>query len=268
MLNGSVSRAYKLSLSNGDPLIVIGTDGGLVPAPQAVKSLRHMMAERYEVVIDFAKYSPGTRIVLQNTNPPNNIAFPNIDKLMMFEVTDEAFDPSNNEVPASLFPDNPIMTLPASQSVKTRRMEVERENGQWTINGRVWDDVVASGFTLFEAQPTKGDVEIWELVNKSGGWQHPFHIHLVDFRILDRDGRAPFAFERGPKDVAYLGEGETVRVLIKFEGTGKYMMHCHNLVHEDHDMMVQYNVVDPNEPGIDPLSFPARSTALEANDPL
>jgi spore coat protein A len=25
---------------------------------------------------------------------------------------------------------------------------------------------------------------------------------------------------------------------------GRYMMHCHNLVHEDHDMMVQFSVGD------------------------
>ena len=46
------------------------------------------------------------------------------------------------------------------------------------------------------------------------------------------------------------------------------MIHCHNLVHEDHDMMSQFEVIDPNNPGIDPLSFPPKSTALEAGDPL
>ena len=69
LLNASVSRAYNLSLSNGDPFTVIGTDGGLMPSPQTVKSLRHIMAERYEIVIDFAKYNPGTRIVLQEHQP-------------------------------------------------------------------------------------------------------------------------------------------------------------------------------------------------------
>jgi spore coat protein A len=268
LLNASVSRAFNLSLSNGDPFTVICTDGGLMPAPQTVKSMRHIMAERYEIVIDFEKYNPGTRIVLQNTNPPNNIAFPNTDKIMMFEVTDEIFDTANNEIPASLFPTNPVMNVKTSESVKTRTMELERKNGLWTVNGHIWDDVVESGFTLFEATPQKGTVEIWDLVNKSGGWQHPFHIHLIDFAILSRNGRAPFAYERGPKDVAYMGEGETVRIITRFEGTGTYMMHCHNLVHEDHDMMVQFKVIDPNNPGVDPLSYPPKSSALEANDPL
>ena len=99
-----MSRAYKLSLSNGDPFTVIATDGGLMPAPQTVTSLRHIMAERYEIVIDFAKYSPGTKFYLKNTNPPNNTAFPNIDKIMKFEVTDEPFDATDNEMPGGAEP--------------------------------------------------------------------------------------------------------------------------------------------------------------------
>ncbi|TPW11850.1 MAG: Bilirubin oxidase, partial [Acidimicrobiaceae bacterium] len=94
--------------------------------------------------------------------------------------------------------------------------------------------------------------------NGSGGWFHPAHIHLIDFKIVDRNGRAPFAYERGPKDVVYLGENETVRLLAKFDGLGKYMMHCHNLVHEDHDMMTQFEVVAPDAVGDDPFSSPAQ----------
>ncbi len=268
LLNESVSRAFNLSLSNGDPFVVIGTDGGFMPAPQVVKSMRHAMAERYEIVIDFAKYNPGTRIVLQNRNPKNNISFPNIDKIMAFDVVGDAFDPTDNEIPATLFPENPIMNVDPAEAVATRRIELKRKHGRWTINGRSWDDVVASGFALTEARPTKDSVEIWDLVNESGGWQHPLHIHLIDFKILSRNGRQPFAYERGPKDTAQLGENETVRVVARFTGTGKYMMHCHNLVHEDHDMMVQFEVVDPNRAGDDPLGTPARNNILEAGDPL
>src|SRR4029078_2681406 len=97
ILNGSVSRAYEYSLSTGDPFTVVGTDGGLMPYPQTVTLRRHIMAERYEVVIDFSKYKPGTRIVLQNRNPKNNIAYANIDKIMAFDVTDAAVSSGDNE---------------------------------------------------------------------------------------------------------------------------------------------------------------------------
>ena len=85
--------------------------------------------------------------------------------------------------------------------------------------------------------------EIWEVENSSGGWFHPLHVHLVDFQVLSRNGRPPRPEELGPKDVVYVGEGETVRLLLHFEHEeGRYMIHCHNLSHEDHDMMTQYQV--------------------------
>jgi hypothetical protein len=68
--------------------------------------------------------------------------------------------------------------------------------------------------------------------------------------------------------VVYVGEGEKVRVIMKWEGTGRYMMHCHNLIHEDHDMMAQFEVVDPAGPGDDPLGTPCKDLADEAGDPL
>ena len=267
VLNASVSRSYEYRLSTGDPFTVVGTDGGLMPYPQSVKKMRHMTAERYEIVIDFAKYQPGTRVTLQNTNPKNNIGYANIDKITAFDVIDEAFDPTNNEVPAVLYPENPVMDLQPSQSVATRRLDFKRKHGLWTINGRTWDDVVASNFTLVEGRPARDTVEIWEFANNHGGWQHPAHLHLVDFKILDRNGKPPFAYEKGPKDVAYLGENETVRVIMRFEGLGKYMVHCHNLVHEDHDMMSQFEVIGPT-PGDDPLGTPPKPVLLEPDDPL
>ena len=59
ILNASPSRSYRWSLSTGAKMTVIGTDAGLMPAPQKVAGFRHGVAERYEVVIDFAAYKPG-----------------------------------------------------------------------------------------------------------------------------------------------------------------------------------------------------------------
>ena len=260
ILNASVSRSYKWSLDNGALMKVIATDAGLMQAPQNVPSFRHGVAERYEVVIDFAKYPPGTRIALRNTSPKNNTNFTNTDKVMMFEVTDEPFLRGSNSVPAVLNPDAPAMLVPESDAVATRKMLLHRENGMWKINGQTWDDVVASGFKSVLASPVRDTVEIWELSTPSGGWHHPLHIHFIDFRILSRNGRPPLKHELGAKDVVFLGENETVRVLIKFEkGAGKYMIHCHNLVHEDHDMMGQFEILDEAGPGDDPLSDPCHS---------
>jgi spore coat protein A len=255
ILNASVSRSYKWSLSTGDAMSVIATDAGLVPAPQRVTSFRHGVAERYEVVIDFAKYKPGQRVLLKNTSPKNNINYTNTDKVMAFDVVGDAFSTANNAVPAVLNPNQPTMALKESDATVNRRIDFARVNGQWKINGSTWDDVVTSGFSQVLANPKMDAVEIWELRNLSGGWHHPAHIHFIDFKVLTRNGLPAQPQERGAKDVVFLGENESVRLLIKFDqGRGKYMVHCHNLVHEDHDMMGQFEIVDDAQAAPDPLS--------------
>jgi FtsP/CotA-like multicopper oxidase with cupredoxin domain len=257
ILNASVSRSYEWALDTGDAFTVIGTDAGLMPAPQQTTSFRHGMAERYEVVIDFAKYRPGQRVVLRNLMPPNNIDYDTVANVMAFDVVGDATDLSNNSVPDVLNPNPAVMGLQAADAKVTRRFAFERKQGQWTINGQTWANVIDSGYRQVVANPAAGDVEIWELQNQGGGWFHPVHIHLVDGKMLDRNGRPPMPHERGAKDVYYVGENETVRTIMRFTPqVGRYMMHCHNLVHEDHDMMVQFEV---GAGGHDPIAAaPAR----------
>ncbi len=257
ILNASISRGYKFRLSSRERFAVIATDAGLMPQRQWTKTLRQGAAERYEIVIDFAKYEIGDRVVLENLSNRNNTDHPDTDKVMAFDVVSEPSSRADNRHPKVLNPDNEIMNLDESQSVATRTLRLDRQGGEWTINDVTWQDVVNSGFEYVIGNPDPDAVEIWTLINGHGGWHHPLHIHLVDFKILDRNGRPPKKWERGPKDVAYVAEYNTIRVLTKFRHqVGKYMVHCHNLPHEDHDMMVQYEV---GSGGPDPIhAAPAR----------
>jgi FtsP/CotA-like multicopper oxidase with cupredoxin domain len=263
ILNASLSRGLRLQLSNSAPMTVIATDGGLMPKPQTTVQLRVGMAERYEVVIDFAQYAPGTKIQLRNLGVPNSRDFDNTDKVMQFEVTADAFDAANNAVAdadGNLNPDNEIMKLDETTvpGIKTVKLDLHRSNSTWKVNNTTWDDIVKSNYQTVVANPQPDEVQIWEITNKSGGWFHPTHIHLVDFKILSRNGKPPFNYELGPKDVAYVGENETVRLITKFaHQTGRYMIHCHNLPHEDHDMMTQFRVGTDNADNDPITSAPA-----------
>ena len=257
VLNACISRSLRPTLSTGEPLIMVATDGGLMPTAQSTKNYRHAGAERYEFLIDFRNYKTGQRIELRNLSNDNNRDYDYTGKIMAFDVVDEPVDTSDptwNRVPTQLAPNNEVMALKPAQSTKTRRFRVKRDDNMWTIDGVTWADVIASQFRKVAAEVPLGATEIWEFENSSGGWFHPMHIHLVDFQVLTRNGRAPFNYEKGPKDTVYVGEGETVRLLMKFgPHQGRYMIHCHNLVHEDHDMMVQFQVgkpptPDPNDP--------------------
>lgn len=120
------------------------------------------------------------------------------------------------------------------------------------------------------AKPARGAIEVWQLENNSGGWSHPVHIHLVDFQIISRTGgkRSVLPYEKEAlKDVVLLGENEKVQVIARYAPwDGIYMFHCHNLIHEDHDMMAAFNITSLSNWGypettkfIDPMEQKYRS---------
>jgi spore coat protein A len=243
ILVADLSRGYNFQLSAGDQgtpapsVTAIATEAGLLATPVKVTSWRQGMAERYEFVIDFTNAKKGEKFTLRNTAADGDLG-----QVLQF-VADGDVVPSQ-PVPARL--NDYVFGAEAKEAVNAstpRRFVFERTNGEWVINGLPWDGRVA-------AAPKVGTVEKWVLQNKSGGWFHPVHIHLVDFHIISRNGGAPFPYEKGWKDVVYVGPNETVELVMRFNAadnidpsepvTGKYVMHCHNLIHEDNDMMTQF----------------------------
>jgi FtsP/CotA-like multicopper oxidase with cupredoxin domain len=52
----------------------------------------------------------------------------------------------------------------------------------------------------------------------------------------------PPAFERCRKDVYRLGPNEEIHLLIHFsDWTGRYAMHCHNMVQEGRAMVIRFD---------------------------
>jgi FtsP/CotA-like multicopper oxidase with cupredoxin domain len=265
-LNGCLSRGFTFAMSNGQPMTLVATDAGLMATAQPVTSFRLGMAERLEVVIDFAALPVGRKVQLINRSTENSVDYDNTGKVMQFEVSGPATDPRFNTVPTTLLETpHPVMTLPLSAAKRTRRMRLKHDDvtNMWTIDDKTWQDVVASNFTLLFANPREGDVEIWEIETNGGGWFHPLHIHFVDFRVLTRNGQQPRPEERGPKDVVYVDEGSRLRLIMQFSRPagprGRYMIHCHNLTHEDHDMMAQFQI-GAHDATVDPINAaPPRS---------
>src|SRR5699024_4532833 len=93
-----------------------------------------------------------------------------------------------------------------------------------------------------DLQAKTGTTEIWEINNLNdmmGGMIHPFHLHGVQFKVLDRNGKIPPANEQGWKDTIALYPGEKVQIEVEFSKKGIFMYHCHILEHEDNGMMGQ-----------------------------
>ena len=235
LLNASSNDClHNLTLSTGDDFTVIGTDGGLLPAPVRAKTLPLAPAERLEIVIDFSDYPIGQQIVL-DTNVLGLIPFP----LMRFDVKRKRSG-HNPKLPSKLVP---IERLRESHA-KVRRtftMNLDRAAGQMVINGKPFDP------ERIDITPKLGATEIWTVTNGEQAdlpIPHVFHTHLVPFQILDRNGAPPAAIESGWKDSVTVQAGETVRLIMRFDGfPGRYLYHCHLFGHADAGMMAQMKVL-------------------------
>jgi len=255
VLDGGPSRFYQLFLTNPDNLNqqiqfhVIANDGNLLPQPIAVTSVLLSVAERFDIIIDFKKIAQqfgASRLWLENRLVQTNGRGPEDelksagqgDKLVEFrigaEVADNSVDPTTN--PQFLT----LPSAPRSEARITREFRFERRNGQWAINNQFVDCTRAR----FKVQ--RNTAEIWVLENSSGGWQHPIHIHLEEFQILTRDyGDPPPLIERSRKDVVRLGRNDRIELFMRFRDfRGIWPMHCHNTIHEDHAMMLLFEVAD------------------------
>lgn len=236
-LDSSISRAFKLTFEDSNskkvPFNVIAADAGLLTKPVQSDNLEISMAERWEVVIDFSNYK-GQNITLKNARDvQKDEDYNSSDKVMRFVVGNTVTSTQGNGGLPAKFRDVPF---PPSKSGVDRKFKFERTNGLWAINGVTFSDIK----NRILAKPPRGAIEVWELENGSGGWSHPVHIHLIDVQIISRTGgRSVLNYEREAlKDVVLLGTGETVRVIARYAPwDGVYMMHCHNLIHEDNDMV-------------------------------
>lgn len=83
---------------------------------------------------------------------------------------------------------------------------------------------------------------------------HPVHVHGVQFQVvartIDDAQRAGWEtvkdgyVDAGWKDTVLMMPGETVQVLMRFDGyAGRYLYHYHNLEHEDQGMMRNFEIV-------------------------
>jgi FtsP/CotA-like multicopper oxidase with cupredoxin domain len=254
LLDSSLARFYEFYLVTGlganQSFKQIANDGNLLPAPITTQKVQIGPAERADIVVDFAPYPTGTTLYLVNRlvqidgRGPEGVET-NIRgtdglltgkgvQIMRFDVGALPASPDVSRVPALL---RALPPINLAEVVKTRTWEFDKTNEVWTVNGKIFDVETPAAIVK------RGTAEIWVLKGK-GSWHHPVHIHMEEGRILSRNGRPPPPHEAGRKDIFVLQPGEEVRVFIRFrEFVGKYMMHCHNLTHEDHAMMVRFDVV-------------------------
>ena len=225
LVNGSNARRYRLALTPGADLVQIGSDDGLLAAPVSHREIVLAPGERCDVLVDFSAFPVGSEVTLVNTFGTGGTG-----EVMRFAVTRTATD--GTRIPERL---STVPVLGEADAAGVRQFDFRYRAGRWTINGRPYDPAGSL------AAPRLGTVELWRFTSD---FHHPVHVHLAHFQVLSRSGRDPDPWESGWKDTVDVRPYETVEVLVRFAGhRGRYMLHCHNLEHEDMAMMANFDVV-------------------------
>ena len=340
ILNGSVSRYIRLALvqqladDSGPlkgtpgsgisykkvPFYMVANDGNIMEhavhfnGKKTVGGLKNRrgilptqaIAERYDIVVDFAKFAPGTKLFLvnllehQNGRRPNkeiplkqvlngtyhertsepadrpvpvngrNQTDPTVTRFLEFRVQpydgiDLSMDPADFVEGGKTMIPLPEFTQAELDNAIHRRFDFARSSGTDTSPWTIKTDGGA-GLNMdprrLSAAPTDARVEIWHLEGH-GGWSHPIHVHFEEGQIFKRDGIDPPEWEKwARKDVYRLGRmndsGDSVDFVIRFrEFLGTFMEHCHNTQHENHAMLLRWDIENPGQVVTMPTPMPA-----------
>jgi FtsP/CotA-like multicopper oxidase with cupredoxin domain len=274
ILNGSSARIYKLAWSDGTPMTVIATHGGLLERPVQQPYLTLAPAQRADVIVDLSRQQVGHTFELRSVQYPigdvdragmgmgamggmrgrgrmggvAQEAVPNGAPLSLMQLSVARREASTFTLPRKLS----TFTAPAGAvTLPVRRVEIGFDAGQWRLGGRRFEMTATAPEEVVPA----GSSQVWELVNVSGmmgmPMAHPIHLHGKQFRVLGRAQSAGAVAQSiregivddGWTDTVLVLPGETVRIQTYFtEYPGLYLYHCHILEHEDMGMMRNFRV--------------------------
>ena len=281
-LGASVSRQYRLSIRTGTPMpfpgsqgqwlfgkIVkgkqvtdagslaglpwnqIASEGGLLPNMQTKNEIEIWPAKRREAIVDFSKAPSGAVYYMTNLAQM-------LDGRKQNEIGDIGFDPNYAVPMLKIVIDGPAVdnsVLPKLNQVlrasppfdprapKVRDFTLQRGGlggeTEWLINGAQFDPQVPL------ATPFIGSAEAWGINNGGGGWTHPMHLHMEEHHVISRSSAnlAVNKDDTGKEDVVALQPSESTVIYRRFRTfLGNYVAHCHNLAHEDHNMMFGWTI--------------------------
>jgi suppressor of ftsI/bilirubin oxidase len=268
ILNGSNARLYRLAFRHGEQQLafhVIGGDGGLLDRPRTVTEAFLAPSERLDVLLDLRASAVGDAIKLVSLpfDPMHHESgstgdahgghgahgmLPEGAEVEMMNILVSTKTAYDRALPQTVSRIAPVPGPAAAPRIIT----LDQRKGVWRINGLTYQH---------SATPIvvkRGAIEEWEVRNAAASMPHPLHIHGVQFRVIARAG-SPEQVRRlavdetgstvsdlGWKDTVLSWPGETVRIVTDFShpflGDQVYMVHCHNLEHEDGGMMLNLKV--------------------------
>jgi FtsP/CotA-like multicopper oxidase with cupredoxin domain len=255
ILSAANARIFRLAWSDGRPLTIIGGDAGFLPEPVSVPFADIGTAERLDVLADFSDLPAGSAVTLKSLAfpDPSTMGMPGMGRMRGgggMGGMGSGGHPQGTEMDLVQFavregprqggttlPDLPaIPRLSTAEASARRRFRFDSAMMIHAINGRPF------AMDRIDERIPFGATEVWTFVNESP-FPHSVHLHATHFQVLSRSGGRDevLPWETGWKDTVLVLPGETVDVIGKFDRhPGRYLLHCHNLEHEDMDMMMNF----------------------------
>lgn len=283
VVNAANARMLRIAFEHEGrtlPFRLIGTDGGLLAQAWTLDDVFLAPAQRIDVLVDFGALPAGARVLLRSLE---YVAMENEDEsgafapdpmgdhpgaapmgdaldLMQFcvaacsDTQQSETKPAPDRLPATL---SALPPPPDTGGWPVRPLRLRMDDqGSWFIND--WNYHQVGHEPVFTVK--RGSREVWEIRNSMTSMPHPIHLHGFQFRVVSRSISPPDVRSRkvtdqglGPQDLGLsdtvvVWPGEIVRIAIDFfqpySGIQRYMLHCHNLEHEDMGMMVAFAVDD------------------------
>ncbi len=277
-LNGSNSRIYKLAWDNGEPLTVIGVDGGLLPQAEQHPYIMLAPSERREIWVDFSKHTLGTELTLHSSaftagmrggmmgrgmmrgrrtgmmggGMIKDNARPLGSKFPILKIRVTRQSNKTDQLPNRLRKITPLRLKDADNADNPKTITLSMRHMTALLNDRSYkmNDIKAD-----EIIPVNS-LQLIEFENDMQGMMsmpHPMHLHGEPFQIIKRElnqgsvsmnktVNAGFV-DNGWHDSVLVMPGEKVSLLKPFNDyQGMFMYHCHNLEHEDLGMMRDFRI--------------------------
>jgi FtsP/CotA-like multicopper oxidase with cupredoxin domain len=246
LLNGSNARIFRLAFDDGRTFQVIAGDGGLLESAIPATECFLSPGERVEILVDVSHDAIGRSLRLVSLpftaqgrmGPGMGMGGASQGAAFSLLRVTVARPGAALTTPLRLLP-TPRLD-PARAEVRRRfvmDMRMPPFTGAFTINGRSFDP------SRVDVRSERGAIESWEVTNASTE-PHPFHVHATQFQVVRRSSGPLGPHEGGLKDTVLVWPGETVELALRFEHhAGLYVLHCHNLEHEDAGMMLNLEVL-------------------------
>lgn len=266
LLNGSGERVLNFGFTGNKQFYQIASDGGLLNSPYLTTRVRLAPGERAEILLNLTgqlgqtfnlmSYASELAMGIQGGptmpmpfGPPMDSPLNGVDyNIMQINVVAQTASPVTT-IPSTLVTNTPYLP---SQANVTRTIRFTADSAM-VMDGPFYFNDSTFDMMRIDYQIPLNNIELWKLVNETMV-AHPFHIHDVQFYVVDRNGNPPTPEEAGRKDVILVPPGDSLIFITKFEDFADtlvpYMYHCHILMHEDDGMMGQFVVV-PSAVGID-----------------